>query len=362
MNQKRTHILPAGSMNFETAKADSAPEVSNPVTPNFLSFIEAQENITSGSASILYTKLMNALTGRIVTHLQWHCIMRDAGKLADKDRDYFRNLSEGKTLDERNAQDEAERGTELKDYLTHASGFDVRMSHLQAAEILNGLRLWAYDRMAAFTDLPDPKIILFRRPPGVDVKELRRYPMGIELALQGLVERSGKPTEAALQAARNEAVAFKRTAEAGEQAARQEAQRQQRQLMSIYQDILAEADSLESGQYDEDDWMALDLAEREIVIDKVNNNLGVAIEKAFNQVITARPGSDWKTLQEEQMKDAEHAKSIVAAFMTAHPFTTRGDSTVAMAATLTKLGGAYKPSKIESTESGIADMADDIPS
>ena len=198
--------LYGAKMNFETETAASAPVVNQPITENFLAFVNAQETITSGAAAVLYTKIINTLSGQIVNHLKWHVIMR---RKEDKTDAFFDQL----TVDHRNEQDEFARGQELKDYLTDASGHDTRMPHLKAAGILNGMRYALYDKLASFVDVPDPDVILVTMPKGVSVKELRAFPMGLELSLRGLIERIGIPSQDQLAKAEAKAQTFKRSTE-----------------------------------------------------------------------------------------------------------------------------------------------------
>lgn len=352
----RTHLI-TKPMNFETQLAPSAPPVVNtPVTNNFLYFIDAQENMTTGAAAVLYTKLINALSAKIVDHLRWHVILRNSGRLEEQSRQYFNELN-GKTLDERNEADENERGQELKDYLTDISGHTVRMPHMKAAGILNGIRFSLYDKLASYVDVPNPDLIMNTIPEGVSMKELRTFPLGIETCLQGLIERTGVPSNNMLAEAEAKAKAFGRSTEAAKAAAKEEALRQQRQLMSLYQDIMAEAATL-PDEDNEDDWTALDLQEREQIISRVKANLNRTAEAAWVRLAVAKAGSDWERTQRDAMADAEHAESVVDAFIAAHPFTTLDSPATTRQAVTAKLGGAYKPKD----DGGIADMADDLPS
>lgn len=357
MNRVITHeqavALGLAPVSAPVKEAQPAP-VAKPFTDNFLYFIEEQSNITSGAAAMLYTKIINTLSGQITNHLRWHCILRKSKKL--EDTALFGEMN----ADLRNEADENKRGEELTNYLTDASGHTVRMPHLKAAGILNGIRHAVYDKLAGFTDVPDPAVILYSIPNNVDPKALRALPMGIDLALRGMIDRAGVPTEAQRAQAHLKAKAFQRTTELADRALELETKRQQRELMALYPDIIAEAKSLPAHD-NEDDWTALDAIEREIIVSRVKNNLTRSAEQAFERAATARPGSDWEGQQEERLKDCEHALSIVDAWIEMHPFKLIETGSAAVKAAVTALGGAYKP-KAKATaddDGGIADLSDD---
>jgi hypothetical protein len=309
------------------------------MTPNFITYLRASDFNSAPYAAVV-RKTINALTGQIVEELDWHVIKRNAGQEVDTP-----------TLDQRNEIDEHNRGQEVKDYMTESSGFEVRVPNYRIAELCNGLRFVLYDELARFDDVPDPMKILITDPKGVDPAELRMFPMSIESAMNGRIERLGTPSRRARATGEERAVVLGVTKEVVETELANTAKREQKRALERRADVMAEALSLDHRGTD-DDWMALPKLVRDRLLTKIRNNLIASRDKFKSLGIGASP--EFYQQMVEAVKDHDLAVAIIDAFLAEHPVADITEArTMRAKATLSSLGGSYKPA------GGVAEMHDD---
>lgn len=223
------------------------------------------DSIHSEQAPFLYCALINALTGaacsQVINHLY--------------DVRFSRTTDELPSLDERNEQDEADRGQDVVDFVSESNGFTVPMKPLEAVKIIDGIRHDLYSEMFQWGDFAtegecagkDP--LVFTPPQAITARPNYNQPMSAQMYMDFRIDNAERLDEGMI---RMGAKRLKIAEDVIREAMLVEARKSKARLLELRPKVLAELDGLNFA-YDVSAFTKLDIDTQVYIAEKVSTRV-----------------------------------------------------------------------------------------
>ena len=341
----KTHTIRlADKMGMLTTDAN-APTTTAPPTnipENFLDYL-LHTDMDTEEYQLLMIKSINRLTGQVAFNLDLATRERmknERNPEWTRPGELVKQRANPNTLDQRNEQDEFERGKGISNEIKTDQGFDAPIERLHLAKIFDGLRFYLYGELEATIDLPDPDAILVRTP-AVPQEDLYGLPISIEQSIRFTADRVANPTIAQLKQRTDRARMLNRSEDMATKTLREDAQRDSRGWLIRMDDVLAEAESLDYRCDSTSDWMSLPREQRERFVVGLRDNLLQSVDKIGKLAERAFTQSRFEELQ-RQVLTLEMAAARLAAFLDAHAPASASENVAARGAALKALLGGKR--------------------